>query len=545
MEVVGTHHMTEFDEESFQISPISDVSDSGSSQVSKEVPIGILLRKDAMRELQSIDLEVLKRIATAVNGKAECKISPSSTCIGASNIVVFIDFDDACSTRWVARFPLLGFNSLTDDGKLLTELIESMVTTMQYLSENSCIPLPRIHNWSSTSENDLKRPYVIMDATSGSNLYQLAHKGFDMEETVEQLSSFVDQWAMYAAELASLQFGQIGSLRRDAAGQIIVDRLCSQTNIHFTPHVEDDIFRGPFNSVVEYLMTSCELKYKALQSELSDVSHSYRDYLRFKLLETLMPYYVYSPLLRGPFVLSHVDFGIQNILVDENNGFKITGIVDWDLAAVLPLQSHLRVPDILMCDTWEESTQQEKNVAAWQIKFAKKYRKHYESSLLKYLQEKQLDYPAIPLLQNGHLFSRFEAALFDTPDVATFELLWTHVYGTESNWRRTVDRMLMSDWGVVMAERLLLPMDGDNGIEKGDLKGDKDAAVVENPPATKIQLSKSHKSKPKWTSRLRTKFRRGWDHVEACFLCRTDPIPLPTRMRSNSRLGELWWTSKN
>jgi aminoglycoside phosphotransferase (APT) family kinase protein len=533
MEVIGVHNIEYFDgEESFRHPQSSSVSNSDDSQLPEEAPMEVLLRRDAIKELQSVDAEALIRIASALNGEAKCTISPSMTCIGASNIVIFINFDDTHSTQWVARLPLLGFNSLTDDSKLLTELIESMVTTMQHLSENTSIPVPKIHGWSGTSDNELNRPYVIMDAASGSNLYQLARNGLDMGSVGEQLYSFVDQWAKYTAEMASLQFGQIGSLRKDVEGHVIVDRLCTQANVHFTPHLHEDSFRGPFNSVVEYLLISCELKYQALLSELNVVSHSYRDYLRLKLLETLLPYYVNPALVKGPFVLSHVDFDYQNILVDEKNGFTITGIVDWDLAAVVPLQSHLRVPDILMCDTWTEAKRLAKHISGWQ-------------SLIKYLREKQLDYPAERLLQSGYMFSRFERALSETPDVETFELLWTHVYGTDSNWKRTVEGMLASDWGLAMAERLSLPMSEDNA---NGLVVDVKAANLgeESHPVTQDhQVSKSHEIKPKQTTRLWTKFRRGWSHVELCLLCSVKPIQLPTRMHSNPRLGELWWRSKN
>ncbi|KAJ4323826.1 hypothetical protein N0V84_004172 [Fusarium piperis] len=48
-----------------------------------------------------------------------------------------------------------------------------------------------------------------------------------------------------------------------------------------------------------------------------------------------------------PTVLTHGDFSVTNILVDENN-FEITGIVDWSLAAVMPFGMDL---DILFLTT--------------------------------------------------------------------------------------------------------------------------------------------------------------------------------------------------
>jgi hypothetical protein len=550
MDVMERRDMEDLDEESSGPSERSIMSMSATSQAPEETPIGELLRKDALRELQSIDLEVLARLASATNGGARCTISLPATRIGASNIVLFIDFDGASPTRWAARFPLVGWNCPTDDPKLLTELIESMVTTMKYLSQKTTIPLPKIHCWSGTSENELKRPYVIMDAASGSNMNELARNGLNMGDTVEHLSSFVDQWAMYTAELASIEFGRIGSLREDVTGNIIVDRLCSQANLHYTPQAKEDRFRGPFNSVGEYLLTSCELKYHALSLGMNNLPYSYRDYLQSKLVETLLPFYVNMPLLKGPFVLSHVDLNIQNILVDENDGFKITGIVDWDLAAVLPLQSHLRVPDIFICDTWTEEMRHAKSFGTWHVNFAKKYRTLYQSSLSKYLREKHRDYPVEKLVQNGYLFSLFEKALFDKPTVETVETLWKHVYGADVEWKRILDGMLSSDWGLATAEESPFPMDEEGKIDNGERNPSDDGKaanteVAEGSPAQADIQPTPHTLRSKWTSRLSYKIWRGWNRIQRCLLCDTEPIQLPPRMRSNPGLGHLWWTSNH
>lgn len=550
MDVEEGDGMADVDEMSSGFTESSSDSRSHASQVldNPAMAFQVLRRKDAIKQLQSFDLESLRALATRVKGDGtKCTILTSMTRIGAANIVLFIEFDDVSSTRWVTRFPLLGKYGLANDPKLLTESIESMITTMQYVSKSTTIPTPKIHCWSSTSENELKRPYVIMDATCGTSLYELERMGVDMDAL--DLTSFVDQWAKYTAELASIQFGQIGSLKRDAAGDVFVDRLCSRWNVYFTPRVKDDIFRGPFHSAAEYLLTSCELKYQALSSaEFNDVPLSYRKYLRLKLLETLIPYYVYAPLLKGPFVLGHIDFNIQNILVNEKDRFKITGIIDWDLAAVLPLQSHLRVPDILMCDTWTETMRLADGIT-WEVNFAKKYRTRYQSSLIHYLQEKQLNYPAETLLQNGYQYYQFERALMDTPEDETIELLWTHVYGTESDWKSKVEGIMSSDWGVAMAEQLSLPLDEskiDNGeVTPSDELRTANSRVGESSLVEKDILPTPLKPRSKWTSRLSYKLRRGWNHVQQSLLCQAEPIRLPPRMRSNPHLRNLWWTSKH
>jgi hypothetical protein len=375
-----------------------------------------------------------------------------------------------------------------------------------------------------------------MDAAKGNSLYELEHvRGFDMTETVKKLASFVDQWALYNAELATLQFEQIGSLQRDG-DNVHVNKLCSQANVYYTDLVETDEYRGPFHSSSDYLLATSELKCKGLSSASNVLKKSsYHDFLQSKLIESMFPYYLDSTLSNGPFVLSHVDFDIQNILVDEKNGFKITGVVDWDFAAVVPLQSHIRVPDMLMCDTWTESRQHRKVILPWQIDFAKMYREHYKLCLKRHLQDRKLEYPTDSLLENSYLYSRYERAIAENPDDEGFDVLWSHVYGKQLDWNDVIKRMGAADWGTVMAERLSLAAatetDGTNETELDDTN-------PRSRPETHDTFKKFGNQNPKWTKRFANKLRWGWWHIEQCILCRTDSKRVPVLMRAHRGISQ-------
>ena len=125
-------------------------------------------------QLESIDLEKLARIASGLNDGTHCTALDSLTRIGSKNIIVFLAFDDDNQTRWVARFPLLGGNG--KDNTYLGEAVESMVVTMQYVSEHTSIPIPKVHHWDGTSANELGRPYVIMEAVKGNSLLELERR---------------------------------------------------------------------------------------------------------------------------------------------------------------------------------------------------------------------------------------------------------------------------------------------------------------------------------------------------------------------------------
>jgi aminoglycoside phosphotransferase (APT) family kinase protein len=479
------------------------------------VEAGEMIYRETMRQCKTIDLPKLAQLAQKVKGNGTCEVLYGMTQVGASNIIMFLAFDDDAATRWVARFPTIGPLGLTPDYDMLAELIESMVTTMSYVSAHTGLPVPAIHGWSSSCNNELGRPYVIMDAAKGNSLYELQDAGFDFDDVVDKLSSFVDQWAQYIAELATLQFEQIGSLAPDSEGDVVVGPLLNYCNIRYAPMLEDDGFRGPFNSVADHILTGSHLMREAFRSHSP---FTYQKFLHSKLIESLFPFYVDPTLLNGPFVLSHVDFDLQNILVDETNNFKITGIVDWDLAAVVPLQSHLRVPDILMCDRWTNTRQTNRAIKPWQLKFAQKYRDHFKWCLIKHLREKGLSYPAGNLLESGYMFGRFQRAVSEEPQDDIFDEIWSYVYGTGLSWKDILKGMQTADWGTVMTEKLSLPMPTETEPGPEEQVVDTRSDAVPSRPETTDSFW-NHFKKATWRARIANKVRWGWWHIERCILC--------------------------
>jgi phage tail protein X len=369
-----------------------------------------------------------------------------------------------------------------------------------------------------------------MDAARGVSLYDLERVGINMTDTVKKLSGFIDQWAMYNAQLASLQFTKIGSLFRTNHGDFKEGRLCTAANLHYLHFIKSDDFRGPFVSVIDFLMNTSELKIQGRKANADINPFTYHDFLRDKLVETLIPYYLEPDLLNGPFILSHIDFDLQNILVDQKNGFKITGVVDWDLAAIVPLQSHLRVPDLLICDQWTSSRREAKAITTWQLDFAKRYRSLYKQSLKRHLLAKNLNYPLGLLDDSGYRWSRLVWLISENSDEdgSELDLLWRHVYGREVTWQEVLKSMQSADWGNVMAERLALPLPDDLDQEHfdGDVERPVSRALTEDtftsPPVKEFG----------WRSRSANKLRWGWWHTKQFLLFRTgnqDRVPFLMR----------------
>ena len=494
-----------------------------------DTPLEILLEEEARRQYNSIDLDKLAEIAARVRNNGEkCTPLPTLTRIGGSNIIVFLAFEDEENTRWTARFPVRGM--ITFDNDLLSDVIESMVATMRYVAERTCIPVPNVHYWNSTSDNELGRPFVLMDTAKGVSLYDLEQVGINMDESIQKLSGFIDEWAMYVAELASLPFPQIGSLFRNPDGSCRVGKLCTAANLHYLHFLQkSDKFRGPFRSVADFLIKTSELKIQGRKANTEINPYSYDDFLQDKLIETLIPYYLEPDVVNGPFVLSHVDFDLQNILVDQKNGFKITGVVDWDLAAIVPLQSHLRVPDLLICDQWTSSRRETKAIAGWQLELAKRYRPLYKQCLRRHLLAKFFNQYLLDVLdEDGYLWSRLLWLISENSDEdgAELEVLWKYVYGPDVSWQEVVKNMATATWGSVMAERLALPLPEDLEAEAGG----------EERPASSRPLTEDTLMSPRpvtkdfgWKTRSANKLRWGWWHTKQLVLFRMgngDRVPI-------------------
>jgi aminoglycoside phosphotransferase (APT) family kinase protein len=451
---------------------------------------------EGMEQLDTIDLEKLRDLASELNNGAKCRILPSLTRIGSKNIIIFLAFKDSASTRWIARFPLIK-DHLTDNTHL-AELIESMVVTMGFISERTSIPVPKVHHWNATSTNVFGRPYVIMDAVKGNTLLELERSGLDLDVSKHELAFFVSQWAFHCGELAALVFPGIGSLRfgKDDPREIILGGLSSRGNVSV------DSAR-PFQSAMEYFFATAE--HNAARNKPS----SRREFLRSKLLESLLAYYVDPTLSSGPFVLTHANLDLQHILVDR--GFKITGIIDWDFAAILPLQSHLRIPDSLTCDIWPVSRKFEHRIMPWQIEFAETYRPWYTSCLLKHVRKLDVDYAVGHLLDHSYLFSLLERSLRGVPTDDDLDLLWTNIYGPHPPWRDTINAMSSAHWGVTMSERLAL-------TDAESLAADEQS----EPPVSRAGTEKPAsmvRRPPSWSMRIQNKVKWGWWYIEQLLLC--------------------------
>jgi hypothetical protein len=489
--------------------------------------------EEALRQFNQINLTALLKIASRLKNKT-CIPLIQNTRFDRSNITIFLSFENPDeSENWLAKFPLTGGGGgkgvTANDDHLLEQHIESMVVTMKYVSERTSIPVPKVHHWECSSLNEFGRPYVIMDSPRGNTLYDLDGSGLiDMDKVLDKeesvLSSFIDQWAQYHAELTSLQFDKIGNLLPN--GQI--GPLWTPAHLHFSTLLNGDKFRGPFISVPEYLLTVSEYKCRSLAG--SAIGHSYRVFLQNKILESMVPFFVEQRYGNGPFVLKHPELDLQNILVegDERGGFRITGVVGWEFSCVGPLQSQMCLPQSLILDEESAGNQEKNELLTWRMKFARKYRDEYKTCYLRHL-KLNLDYPA-HLIESGYWFAKFERAISIGSAEECFTLLWSHIYGKRIHWQEVILKMESSDWGLAMAERFA-------SDEPEDYYNDGANTIIvsHSRPHTQATFRPCWKPKVRWRMRVMNNLRWGLWRFEQCLLCQLGEKRVAVLMKAKRR----------
>lgn len=385
-------------------------------------------------EGQMMDLTIVVKLATQARN-IRCQLSRRPV-LGDHDWIIFVQFVD--KIEWIARIPRQA-DKLKFDGVRFTERYECMISTIEYVGTHTTLPVPIVHQFDLSCDNILQRPYILMDCLPGKQFSSCLGSFND-----GQIRRVVRQWAQYTMELAALQFSEIGSLRKDN-DTFVIKSLSDNIN-------DSNDNRGPFRSVADYILAMSASKKRAIAAATSD-PHAYGNFLRSSLIESLVPFFVLPEYLNAPFVLSHRNFDIHSILVDTSG--RLTGILSWQNAAILPLQSHIRVPDSLNLEFMPPSETVDQPS---RTRFSRKYRPHFEKALIEAGAESEWNIPE--LIDRSLMFGLFERAILRAKDERYLPALWEHVFGNAAGAEEFRRRMKRSDWGVAMADKWDIEMPG-------------------------------------------------------------------------------------
>jgi hypothetical protein len=376
--------------------------------------------EERRKEVAEVDTDLLGSIASRLRAGLPCRYIQDEDAIGGGyNLIYEFEFSDG--VLWIARVPskVRALRPLEDP--LSQQSMQSMIDTVQYIIHNTSIPVPQIYGFDVSCENELGRPYVFMEKAYGQPLSGYMDGSWD--QYPDGLERIVRKWGEYAIELATLRFDSIGSLFRRNDSEHEVRELI--TPYHLNLDSNPNVNCGPFKSTVDYLLALSRVK----RLEPGPHPPSFGGHLRMSLVESLLGYFVDTRYMNGPFVVSHTDWDFQNVLVDLEKG-EITGIIDWDFATVLPLQSHLVVPrtlnaEFLPASEYEQFTDDYPHI----LDFSKRFRKVYEDSMVEAAKTFDVDYPVEDILDRSLMYGLFENALSQVGAEKYLPALWNHVYG--------------------------------------------------------------------------------------------------------------------
>lgn len=103
---------------------------------------------------------------------------------------------------------------------------------MDYLSQDTTIPIPRVHNWGLTAESPQQLgPFIIMDYFEGTLLSKVLKQSTKSDEEDMVLDPSIDhsmltkiyrQIADYLLQLSQLTFTRIGAISKTGSDWMIV-----------------------------------------------------------------------------------------------------------------------------------------------------------------------------------------------------------------------------------------------------------------------------------------------------------------------------------
>jgi hypothetical protein len=206
---------------------------------------------------------------------------------------------------------------------------------------------PAPHGYSPDVNSPSGAPYILMEKIRGVPLQEALDDGM----TREQVHRVLEQLADFRKALRQHKFVDIGSLTL-YDGNYRVFNLINVWNFYLDPAEHKN---APRCTSYEYYFAQHALS--LLGSFLSgDRAQKLEMWSLHAYMVAILPSYA---LETSSFYLAHTDLSIANIMVDPDKG-TLTGIIDWEFAITLPLQTAEHYPASSL-----------RKVASW--KLTKKY----------------------------------------------------------------------------------------------------------------------------------------------------------------------------
>ncbi|KIW54626.1 hypothetical protein PV05_06975 [Exophiala xenobiotica] len=261
---------------------------------------------------------------------------------GSFNFSFHVSFSDGQDV--IIRFPKPGHTAFRE------EKVTNEVRAMDYLRQNTTIPVPRIHSWGLTKESPQQLgPFIVMDFIDGTLLSTILKQADGQDLVLDPnidnalLDKVYRQIAGYILQLSQLTFTQIGAISKDrnsntwrVAARPLTYNMNELATVAGYP--DDQFPTEPFDRTSDYLTSVAKehLTHLWTQRNIADNPEIARGRFiaRHRLLH-LIPKYCIDDT--GPFIPFCDDMRPSNMLVDPET-FRITAIVDFEFTNAMPAQ---------------------------------------------------------------------------------------------------------------------------------------------------------------------------------------------------------------
>lgn len=255
---------------------------------------------------------------------------------GSNHILFPITFAD--ETRWIVKIPINGskqrWNQLS--GKAIT----SEALTMKLIKRRTTIPIPEVLDFSSTSDNALECPYIIISFIEGVSLTDLWYD--------QPANTTVDEWNQLrtrALKDLAKSMAQLDQFNFTKGGRILFEG-------------DEPVGIGPSRCTLEevddmpiYLEQSVYESSRDFYTRGVDKDSRKSPYLSglTKLTRLFVDCLVQWVDKSEPFVLAHPEFDLRNVIVSPDG--ELLAIIDWNGVDTRPKSlGNRRYPDWLTRD---------------------------------------------------------------------------------------------------------------------------------------------------------------------------------------------------
>ncbi|KND86545.1 hypothetical protein TOPH_08818 [Tolypocladium ophioglossoides CBS 100239] len=249
----------------------------------------------------------------------------------------------------IIRFPKPGHTATA----LRDEKVANEVQIMEYLSQNTTIPVPRVHSWGFTAESPQQfGPFIIMDYVDGTLLSTILEQPIESDQEEMVLNPNIDnttldkiyhQIAGFLFQLSQLTFTRIGAISKDrdsntwsATKRPLTYNMNELASVAGYPG--DKFPTSTFDRASDYLRSVANehLIHLRTQRNLADDPEiAQARFIARHRFAQLVPKYCIDDA--GPFIPFCDDLRPSNMLVNPDT-LQITAVLDFEFTNAMPAQ---------------------------------------------------------------------------------------------------------------------------------------------------------------------------------------------------------------